>query len=129
MIDMASTSVVTRISPSEAHAKMKDEAYTYIDVRSSLELASGRPAGAVNVPLTNDDDAFVDAVERSFAKDAKLIIGYQTGIRSLRTARLLLAAGFTNVLEQRAGFDAARGPFGEVKEPGWSRTGLPVEID
>lgn len=129
MSDMASAYAVTRISPSEAHAKMKDEAYTYIDVRSSLELASGRPAGAVNVPLTNDEDAFVDAVERSFAKDAKLIIGCQTGIRSLRAARLLLAAGFTNVLEQRAGFDAARGPFGEVKEPGWSRAGLPVEID
>ena len=40
---------------------------------------------------------------------------------------MLVAAGFTNVLEQRAGWDGARGSFGEIVEPGWKRAGLPSE--
>jgi hypothetical protein len=38
-----------------------------------------------------------------------------------------LADGFTSVLDQHAGWDGARDPFGKVSEPGWSRVGLPVE--
>lgn len=112
-----------RISPAEAHAKM-NEGYTYIDVRTPEEFAAGRPAGAVNVPL---DDDFVAKMDARFAKDAKLVMGCKAGNRSLRAAKALLAAGYANVLEQRAGFDAARGPFGEITEPGWSRSDLPTE--
>jgi hypothetical protein len=39
-----------------------------------------------------------------------------------------VAEGFENVLEQRAGWDAARADDGQVSEPGWSRVGLPTEI-
>ncbi len=115
---------VARISPSEAHAKMKDEGFVYVDVRTPEEFFEGRPAGAVNVPL---DDGFVAAMEKAFPKDARIILGCRAGNRSLRAARALIEAGFSNVLEQRAGFDGARGPFGEITEPGWSRAGLPVE--
>jgi hypothetical protein len=31
------------------------------------------------------------------------------------------------VIDQRAGFDAARDPFGQVVEQGWKGAGLPVE--
>jgi len=114
-----------RIPPAEAHEKMKTEGFTYVDVRTAEEFAEGRPAGAVNIPLS---DTFAADVSARFAKDAKLIVGCKAGGRSLRAAKALLAAGFTNVLDQRAGFDATRGPFGEVTEPGWSRTeGLPQE--
>lgn len=115
-----------RISPAEAHAKMTSEGFTYVDVRTPEEFAEGRPAGSVNIPLGDD---FVRAVEARLAKDAKIIVGCQAGARSVRAASELLAAGFTNVLDQRAGFDAARGAFGEVSEPGWSRAGLPQESD
>jgi rhodanese-related sulfurtransferase len=112
-----------RISPAEAQAKM-NEGYTYIDVRTPEEFAEGRPAGAVNVPLADD---FAAQVGARYAKDAKLVLGCRSGNRSMRAARALLAAGYTNVLEQRAGFDGARGPFGEIAEPGWMRTDLPTE--
>jgi rhodanese-related sulfurtransferase len=115
---------IPRISPAEAHAKMKDEGFTYVDVRTPEEFFEGRPAGAVNVPL---DEGFVAAMEKAFPKDARIIVGCKAGGRSLRAARALVEAGFTNVLDQRAGFDGARGPFGELTEPGWSRTGLPQE--
>lgn len=114
---------LVRISPAEAQAKM-NEGYTYIDVRTPEEFREGRPASAVNVPLGDD---FVARMTARFPKDAKLVLGCKAGGRSLRAAKELLGAGYTNVLDQRAGFDAVRGPFGEITEPGWSRAGLPIE--
>ena len=113
-----------RISPAEAHAKMTDEGFTYVDVRRPDEFAAGHPAGAINIPI---GDAFVADIGARFAKDAKIILGCRTGVRSLRGQGMLVAAGFTNVLEQRAGWEGARGSFGEVIEPGWKRAGLPAE--
>jgi rhodanese-related sulfurtransferase len=115
--------MVERISPLEAHDRMVREGYVYVDVRTTEEFAGGHPASALHVPL---DEGFVAAMERRFAKDARLILGCHSGVRSLRAAELLVAAGFTRVLEQRAGYDAARGPFGEITEPGWRRAGLPT---
>lgn len=127
-------STITRISPDEAQAKMKDEGFTYVDVRTEEEFEAGHPASAVNVPsmLTGPDGMtpnpeFLGVMERAFAKDAPLVLGCKTGNRSMRAARLLLDAGFTRVLEQRAGWEGAKGSFGELVEPGWSRTSLPVE--
>jgi hypothetical protein len=37
---------------------------------------------------------------------------------------VLAASGFTNVIDQRAGFEGAMGPGGS--EPGWRPKGLPV---
>ena len=45
----------------------------------------------------------------------------------MRAAQALEKAGFTELLEQRAGWDGAKDPFGQILEPGWSRVGLPVE--
>jgi rhodanese-related sulfurtransferase len=123
----------TRISPAEAKARM-DEGYTYVDVRSEQEFAEGRPAGAVNVPfmhvgptgMTANPD-FLRAMNASFEKGAKLIVGCKSGGRSARAAQALVADGFTDVLDQRAGWDGARDPFGQIREPGWSRAGLPVD--
>lgn len=117
---------MTRISPAEAHAKIANEGYTYIDVRTPDEFFEGRPAGSINIPLGDD---FVAQVSARFAKDAKIIVGCRAGGRSLRAATALVEAGFTNILDQRAGFDGARGPFGEVTEPGWARcVDLPHDV-
>lgn len=113
-----------RISPAEAHAKMS-EGYTYVDVRSPEEFAEGRPAGAVNVNVA--DGNFVDQMIDRFPKDTKIILGCRSGNRSMRALRMLQEAGFTNLLEQRAGWDGARGSFGELSEPGWGRTDLPSD--
>ena len=113
-----------RISPAEAHAKMTDGGFTYVDVRTEDEFAAGHPKGAINVPI---GDGFVAAMQSRFAKDAKIIVGCKAGGRSAKAAQALAGAGFTNVLDQRAGWDGARGAFGEISEPGWSRLGLPTE--
>jgi rhodanese-related sulfurtransferase len=123
----------TRISPQEASAKLA-EGWTYVDVRSTEEFEAGHPPGAVNVPLMlagpggmipNGD--FVRAMCAAFPFEAKIVVGCKAGGRSLRAAKALLGAGFTSVLDQRAGWDGARNAFGQVTEPGWSRAGLPAE--
>jgi rhodanese-related sulfurtransferase len=123
----------TRISLQEASDKLA-EGWTYVDVRTPEEFAAGHPPGAVNVPIAllapggmapNAD--FMRAMTAAFPKDAKIVVGCKSGGRSLRAAQLLLAEGFTSVLDQRAGWDGARNPFGELAEPGWSRSALPTE--
>jgi rhodanese-related sulfurtransferase len=66
-------------------------------------------------------------MEKAFGKDAKIVVGCKAGGRSFKAAQTLLAAGFTNVIDQRAGWDGAPGSFGQAGEPGWSRVGLPTE--
>lgn len=124
---------VTRLSPAEAHAKMKDEGFVYVDVRTEEEFAAGHPEGAYNVPLMlrgaagmTPNEAFLGVMERVFEKSAPIVVGCKLGNRSLRAAKALLASGFTRVVEQRAGWEGARGTFGELVEPGWSRCGLPA---
>lgn len=123
-----------RISPAEAHEKMTNDGYTYVDVRTQDEFAAGHPEGAVNVPLMfataegmQPNEDFVRVVEARFEKSAPLVVGCKMGGRSARAAKALVAAGFTNVLDQRAGWDGSRGTFGELLEPGWARAGLPQE--
>ncbi len=123
-----------RISPAEAHAKMTSDGFTYVDVRTEDEFAEGHPAAAVNVPIMvagasglEPNADFVAVMQRAFAKDAPIIVGCKMGGRSARAASALAAAGFTRVLDQRAGWDGARGAFGELTEPGWSRASLPAE--
>ena len=123
-----------RISPAEAHAKMTSEGFTYVDVRTEDEFAAGHPAGAFNVPIMvagagglEQNADFASVMERVFAKDTPIIVGCKMGGRSARAASAMVAAGFTRVLDQRAGWDGTRGPFGELAEPGWSRASLPTE--
>ena len=126
-------SEITRISPQEAFNKVKIDGYTYVDVRTEPEFAEGHPEGAINVPLSRigaggmmPNGDFLPVVEALFAKDAKIIVGCKSGGRSMRAAQELSAAGFTNVLDQRAGYDGSRDSFGQVTEPGWAAAKLPV---
>ena len=123
-----------RVSPSEAHDMIEKEGYVYVDVRSLPEFDAGHPPGAYNVPLAhmgpngmaaNPDFLKVMAV---FPKDAKLVLGCQGGGRSARAAEILQSVGYTDVVDQRAGFGGGRDPSGRP-EPGWQPAGLPVSKD
>jgi rhodanese-related sulfurtransferase len=124
---------VKRVSPAEAK-QLVDEGYLYLDVRTEPEYAAGHPAGAQNVPVMlagpggmapNPD--FLAVVEAAYPKDARLVVGCKAGGRSAKAAAMMVGAGYTNVIDQRAGFDGARDSFGQVTEPGWAPAGLPVE--
>jgi rhodanese-related sulfurtransferase len=129
----ATARAVRRVSPSEAKSLL-DLGYFYVDVRSVEEFHELHPTGALNVPLmaggrkpgSPSTEGFLALMRRLFAEDAKIVVGCATGVRSLYAAELLLASGFTDVVDQRAGMEGARGPFGNLLEPGWSEAGLPV---
>jgi rhodanese-related sulfurtransferase len=121
---------ISRISPEQASDKLAEGGFTYVDVRTTQEFEAGHPPGAVNVPIahaTGPNPDFVRVMTAAFPRDAKVIVGCKAGGRSQRAAQVLVAEGFTHVLDQRAGWDGVRGSFGEIKEPGWSRVGLPTE--
>lgn len=122
-----------RISVAEASEKLA-QGWIYVDVRTVEEFDAGRPPGATNVPFAlagaggrRPNIDFVPVMSALFPKDAKLIVGCQSGGRSARAAAALEEAGFTQILELRPGWDGVRDPFGQLTEPGWSRASLPVE--
>jgi rhodanese-related sulfurtransferase len=125
---------IPRVSPEEARKLIDDEGYLYVDVRSEAEYAAGHPTGALNVPIMRAGPRgmepnleFLDIMQALWPKEAKLVLGCRSGQRSMRAAEMLVAAGYTNLVDQRAGFEGSRNAFGAVTEPGWSQAGLPVE--
>lgn len=126
---------VERITPERALVLMEDEGFVYVDVRSVPEFEAGHPEGAYNVPwqhrgatglVANPD--FLAVMTACFAKDTKLILGCQAGGRSRAAADALVAAGFTDVRDQLAGWGGARDAFGKAIEPGWMACGLPMGL-
>ena len=112
---------VKRISPEEARDLMDKEGYVYVDVRSVPEFAAGHPTGAYNVPLLDMGPAgmtpnpnFLSVVEKTFPRDARLVVGCKAGGRSAKAAAMLEQAGFTNIVDQRAGYEGAPLPTGGV---------------
>ena len=123
---------VKRVSPQDAKALM-DQGYAYVDVRSIPEFEAGHPEGAYNVPLAHMGPAgfapnheFLHVMTARFPTDAKLVVGCKSGGRSAQAAALLETAGYTQVVDQRAGFDGAPAMLGRG-EPGWRPAGLPLE--
>jgi rhodanese-related sulfurtransferase len=120
------------VTPEEALGLMQNEGYSYLDVRSVPEFEAGHPEGAWNVPLVHvgrfgpqPNPEFLGAIEKAFARDAKLIIGCRSGSRSRQAAALLESAGFRNMVHLGPGFEGRPDLFGRL-EPGWRPKGLPV---
>ena len=129
---------IKSVSPQEAHDRTcQDEGFIYLDVRTVGEFAEGHPAKAYNVPLLHRDASgrmipnadFLAVVRANFPADSRLLIGCQSGGRSLRAAEILEAAGYTQVFNVPCGFGGTRDAAGRMVEPGWAELGLPVESD
>jgi len=122
-----------RVLPKEA-ASLVEAGWTYLDVRSVPEFEKGHPAGAINIPLLNfeggrmvPNPSFEAQVTAALPKDKPLVVGCKSGGRSLQAATLLVAKGWTEVVDMRGGFDGERDPMGRAVVKGWSEEGLPVE--
>lgn len=127
-------SKVPRYSPQEAHKLITEEGHVHVDVRTEAEYNAGHPAGALNIPSMlagpagmSPNPDFMRIMSALFAKDAKVVLGCRSGARSLRAAEMLVAAGFTGIVDQRAGFEGPRDPAGRPIENGWAAAGLPIE--
>jgi rhodanese-related sulfurtransferase len=125
-----------QVSPREAQALVEAQGYVYLDVRSVPEFDAGHAPNAYNVPFQSpsaqsmlENPRFVQEVAAALGKSAKLVVVCASGVRSLRAAEMLRACGFGDVLEQHAGMEGLRDPFGRVKEKGHRDEGLPIAID
>lgn len=125
---------IQRVSPAEAKKLVDEQGYVYLDVRSEPEFVSGHPTGAHNIPLMNagaggmvPNPDFLAVVQAVYPGDTKLVVGCKAGGRSLKASEMMVAAGYTSVIDQRAGFDGPRDAFGALTEKGWGPAGLPVE--
>ncbi|GKV44142.1 hypothetical protein SLEP1_g51355 [Rubroshorea leprosula] len=96
--------------------------HRYLDVRTPEEFSAGHAAGAINVPymyklgtgmIKNPD--FLKEVSSHFGKYDEIIVGCQSGKRSMMAATDLVASGFTGVTDIAGGFAA------------WKQNGLPTE--
>ena len=124
---------ILRVDPEEALRLMRDEGYVYLDVRSIPEFEEGHPEDAFNVPVMHMTPAgmeangdFLAVVQQIFAADTKLVLGCKSGGRSLRAAEQLKVAGFSNVVDQKAGWAGATDQFGRIAAEGWGPKGLPA---
>lgn len=106
---------IASISPAEVHARMaRGETVDLIDVRTAVEWAGGRAAGAIHAPLGGLDPAAVMAARRGRPEDPLYII-CASGGRSLAACEAFHQAGFTQAVNVSGGTSA------------WRRAGLPVE--
>lgn len=123
---------IRRVPPKEA-AELVESGWTYVDVRTVPEFEAGHPRGAFNVPLLQDGKAgrvsnpdFLGVMELSFPNDTRILVGCQSGKRSMRAAEILTEAGFENVVDVQGGYGGDSDSMGRVVVPGWSASGLPV---
>jgi rhodanese-related sulfurtransferase len=123
------------VSPQEANDLMQnDSEYIYLDVRSVPEFEAGHAERAINIPIMHftpgagmsPNENFPAEVEAAIPKDAKLVVGCKSGMRSARACEILSQMGFTNVANIRGGFVGLSDNFGRVTEPGWSMLNLPT---
>ncbi|KAJ1260801.1 hypothetical protein BS78_10G260000 [Paspalum vaginatum] len=100
---------------------LQQAGHRYLDVRTESEFSAGHPESAVNIPYlfrtasgTTKNARFLEQVARTFGKDDGIIVGCQSGKRSLMAATELCSAGFTAVTDIAGGFSS------------WKESGLPV---
>ncbi|GAB2282894.1 hypothetical protein Dimus_017429 [Dionaea muscipula] len=113
----APTSVPVRLA-----LELLQAGHRYLDVRTPEEFSAGHVPGAANVPYMlmfgsgmTKNDSFLEDVASTFGKDDEIIVGCQSGKRSLMAASVLLSAGYTNITDVAGGYAA------------WSENGLPTE--
>lgn len=129
---------IDELSALEA-AKVLDSDATavYLDVRTAREFEQGHAVGAYNVPVVflepgqpaRPNADFNAIIERHFTRDRRLIVGCQSGVRSMKACQLLSEAGYTQLTNVAGGFGSARDRSGQVLAVGWREAGLPVATE
>jgi rhodanese-related sulfurtransferase len=106
----------------------ENKEFVILDVRTDSEFEEDHPEDAVNIPLyTKGADSarklnenFVDDVKAQFNTDQTIVVICRTGGRSVRAAKMLRDAGFSNAYNFSNGF---------LGQGGWKSNGLPSTGD
>nr|CAB3471470.1 unnamed protein product [Digitaria exilis] len=113
---------VPRSVPVHIAYQLQQAGHHYLDVRTETEFRAGHPERALNIPYlfrtdsgTAKNTQFLEQVSRILGKDDGIIVGCQSGRRSLMAATELHSAGFTSVIDMAGGFSS------------WRENGLPTK--
>ena len=130
---------IKRIDPEEARGRLDSEqGYICLDVRTEEEFAAGHIPAAVNIPVVEKNPMglslvpnpdFLSQVEQQFDKDRKIITLCLRGTRSMRAAMMMMALGYTEVVDMQGGYDAEMDARGNVVVEGWARRNFPTTTD
>jgi rhodanese-related sulfurtransferase len=99
---------ITQASPADVRAALAAGEVLLVDVREPNEYAYERIHGALLYPLSTFDPKAIPETER------KLVVQCAGGVRSLRAAQALVAAGHRHVINLEGGLNA------------WKAAGQPV---
>ncbi|WOL09697.1 rhodanese-like domain-containing protein 17 isoform X2 [Canna indica] len=87
--------------------------HKYLDVRTAEEFKKGHPSEALNVPYLfftpqgrEKNPEFMEQVLLICAKDDQIVVGCQSGARSLKATEELLKDGFKHVKNMGGGYAA-----------------------
>ena len=130
---------VKRIDPEEARGLLdSEEGYICLDVRTEEEFAAGHVPAAVNIPVVEKNPTgpglvpnpdFSSQVEQQFGKGRKNITLCLRGARSMHAATMMMALGYTEVVDMQGGYDAEMDAGGNVVVEGWARRNFPTTTD
>ena len=130
---------VNRIDPAEARGLLESEpGYICLDVRTAEEFAAGHVPAAVNIPVVEKNPMglglvpnpdFSSQVEQQFDKDRKIITLCLRGVRSMHAATMMMALGYTEVVDMQGGYDAEMDAEGNMVVEGWARRNFPTTKD
>lgn len=134
-----SDEAIKRVTPPEAARILGADANAVlIDVRSKVEYDYvGHPRGALNVmwkdyPDWRENPNFVAEVKSQLAahggdrSDRPILALCRSGVRSMAAAKVLAAAGYTNLYNVEEGFEGDKDAEGHrCSVGGWRFHGLP----
>ncbi|KAJ7944101.1 Rhodanese-like domain containing protein [Quillaja saponaria] len=116
------TGVPTSVPIRVAH-ELLQAGHRYLDVRTPEEFNAGHVPGSINIPYMyrvgsgmTKNLKFIAEVLSHFGKDDEIIVGCQSGKRSLMAATDLSAAGFNGITDIAGGYAA------------WTQNGLPTQL-
>lgn len=121
-LEATDTGVPTSVAVRVAY-ELLQAGHRYLDVRTPEEFSAGQVPGALNIPylfrvgsgMTKNPN-FLAQVSSHFGKDDEILIGCQSGKRSLMAANDLQSAGYTGIMDVAGGYAA------------WTQSGLPTEL-
>lgn len=112
-----------RSVPVQVAHELVNAGHHFLDVRTQEEYSAGHVEGSVNIPYLvkagpgmSKNLKFLEQVEAMFSKDDEIVVGCQSGRRSMMAAAELRAASFTGVTDMGGGYLA------------WKESGLPVKF-
>ncbi|MFO1380796.1 MAG: rhodanese-like domain-containing protein [Chitinivorax sp.] len=109
---MKGNAAVKQLTPDAARLLIEQQGAIVLDVRSGVELATGRLPGAMHIPLGELENRLA---ELEAWRDKPVVVNCQMGGRSLSACQLLKKHGFSDIYNLKGGIAA------------WRQASLPVQ--